>query len=136
MNPSTNKTQTSSTEHLRDALVQEALLAWSNATPEKQAAAIGLLRKEPATKRYPLPESVIDLVETDIRDAAVELVAITKAIFGWAAEQNALPMGDWILDMDSGDIVSLSDMAIRRAQRIVDLSDTFGSKVTSVGVQA
>ena len=116
--------------------LQEALLAWSKSTPEKQAAAIELLRTEQAAKRYPLPESVSDLVENDIRDAAFELVAITKAIFGWALEQKELPMGGGILDMDSGDIVSLSDMAIRRAQRIVDLSNTFEGKVTSVGVKA
>ncbi|SKA96978.1 hypothetical protein SAMN02745130_03945 [Thiothrix eikelboomii] len=60
----------------------------------------------------------------------------TKAIFGWSLEQKALPMGGGILDMDSGDIVSLSDMAIRRAQRIVELSNEFEGKVTSVGVKA
>lgn len=136
MNTSTNKTQTSPTERLREALVHEALLAWSKATPEKQAEALAMLRKEQAAKRYPLPESVSDLVENNIRDAAFELVAITKAILGWALDQKALPMDGGILDMDSGDIVSLSDMAIRRAQRIVELSNEFESKVTSVGVKA
>lgn len=131
MNTSTDKTLNSPADNLH-----KALLAWSKATPEKQAAAIELLRKEPAAKRYPLPESVSDLVENNIRDAAFELVAITKAIFGWAVKQKALPMGGGILDMDSGDIVSLSDMAIRRAQRIVDLSNEFESKVTSIGVKA
>ena len=109
------------TNHLQEAI---ALLSKANSEQQVQS------------KRYPLPESVSDLVENDIRDAAFELVAITKAIFGWALEQKELPMGGGILDMDSGDIVSLSDMAIRRAQRIVDLSNMFESKVTSVGVKA
>ena len=116
--------------------LHEAILLFSKATPEKQAKVLEWLRKEQAAKRYPLPEAVSDLVETGIRDEAFELVAITKAIFGWALEQKALPMDGGILDMDSGDIVSLSDMAIRRAQRIVELSNEFESKVTSVGVKA
>ena len=132
MNTSTDKTQNSPADNLH-----KALLLWSKATPEKQAAAIELLlRTEQATKRYHLPDAISDLVETGIRDAAFELVAITKAIFSWSLGQKALPMGGGILDMDSGDIVSLSDMAIRRAQRIVELSNEFEGKVTSVGVQA
>lgn len=136
MNTSTDKAQHSSTDYRRDALALETLLAFTRATPEKQAAAIELLRTEQAAKRYPLPDAISDLVETGIRDAAFELVAITKAIFSWSLEQKALPMGGGILDMDSGDIVSLSDMAIRRAQRIVDLSNEFEGKVTSVGVKS
>ncbi len=136
MNTSTDKTQNSPTDYRRDALALETLLAFTRATPEKQAAAIELLRKEQAAKRYPLPEAVSDLVKNHTRDAAFELVAITKSIFGWALEQKALPMGGGILDMDVGDIVSLSDMAIRRAQRIVELTNEFEGKVTSVGVQA
>jgi len=136
MNTSTDKTQNSPTDYRRDALALETLLAFTRATPEKQAAAIELLRKEQAAKRYPLPEAVSDLVKNHTRDAAFELVAITKSIFGWALEQKALPMGGGILDMDVGDIVSLSDMAIRRAQRIVELTNEFEGKVTSVEVQA
>ncbi|MFZ1389736.1 MAG: hypothetical protein WBP46_18445 [Thiolinea sp.] len=136
MNANTDKTQNSPTDYRRDALALETLLAFTRATPEKQAAAIELLRTEQAAKRYPLPEAVSDLVKNHTRDAAFELVAITKSIFGWALEQKALPMGGGILDMDSGDIVSLSDMAIRRAQRIVELSNEFEGKVSSVGVQA
>ncbi|SKA83513.1 hypothetical protein SAMN02745130_02413 [Thiothrix eikelboomii] len=113
--------------------LHEAILLFSKATPEQQAAAIELLRTEQKAKRYPLPESVSDLVENHIRGEAFELVAITKAIFSWSLEQKAFPMGGGILDMDSGDIVSLSDMAIRRAQRIVELSNEFELKVTSVG---
>ncbi|MFZ1342927.1 hypothetical protein [Thiothrix eikelboomii] len=116
--------------------LHEAILLFSKATPEKQAKVLEWLRKEQAAKRYPLPESVSDLVENHIRDAAFELVAITKAIFSWSLEQKALPIEGGILDMDTGDIVSLSDMAIRRAQRIVELSNEFEGKVTSVGVKA
>lgn len=116
--------------------LQEAILLFSKATPEKQAKVLEWLHKEQAAKRYPLPESVSGLVGNGIRDAAFELVALTKAIFMWATEQGALPLGGGILDMDMGDLVSLSDMAIRRAQRIVDLSNEFDSKVTSVGVKA
>lgn len=131
MNANTSKQQNSPTEHL-----YEALLLWSKATPEKQAKALEILRKEPAAKRYPLPASISDLVENDIRDAAFELLAITRAIFAWSTEQKALPIGGGILDMDMGDIVTFSDMAIRRAQRIVELTNDFESKVTSIGVQA
>ena len=131
MNPSTNNTLNSPADNLH-----KALLAWSKATPEKQAAAIELLRKEPAAKHYPLPEAISDLVESDIRGEAFELVAITKAISDWAANQRVFNMDVYVLDMDVGDIVSLSSMAIRRAQRIVELSNEFEGKVTSIGVKA
>lgn len=124
MNANTSKQQNSPTEHLH-----EALLLWSKATPEKQAKALEILRKEPAAKRYPLPASISDLVETDIRGDAFELVAITKAISEWSANQSGFPMG-------VGDIISLSGMAVQRAQRIVELTNDFESKVTSIGVQA
>lgn len=114
----------------------EAILLFSKATPEKQAKVLEWLRKEQAAKRYPLPESVNDLVENGIRGEAFELVAITRAISEWSANQRALPVEGGVLDMDVGDIVSLSSMAVQRAQRIVELSNEFESKVTSVGVKA
>lgn len=126
----------SHSNHMHDALVQEALLAWSKATPEKQAKVLELLRKEQAAKRCYLPESISDLVEADIRDAAFELIAITKAIFAWAMEQRIRPCVGGASDMDIGDIVTLSDMAIGQAKRILDLSNEFEGKVTSIGVQA
>lgn len=126
----------SHSNHMHDALVQEALLAWSKATPEKQAAALALLRKEQAAKKYPLPAAISDLVESDIRDAAFELIAITKALFAWAMEQRIQPFEGGASDMDIGDIVTLSDMAIGQAKRILDLSNEFESKVTSLEVQA
>ena len=135
MNANTNKTKTSPTERLREALVHKALLAWSKATPEKQAKALAMLRKEQAAKRYPLPAAISDLVETDIRDEAFELIAITKAIFAWAMEQKIQPFEGGVSDMDIGDMVTLSDMAIRKAQRILDLANAFESKVDSLEVR-
>lgn len=131
MNANTSKQQNSPTEHLH-----EALLLWSRATPKKQAKALEILRKEPAAKRYPLPASISDLVETDIRGDAFELVAITKAISEWSANQRVFPIEGAVLDMDVGDMVTLSSMAVQRAQRIVELTNDFESKVTSIGVQA
>ena len=43
MNTSTDKTQNSPTDYRQNAMALEALLAFSKATPEKQAAAIELL---------------------------------------------------------------------------------------------
>lgn len=123
----------STSNNNQDALFYEAL---RKATPAKLAAAIELLRQEPKNQRAYLPKSIIDLVENDIRDTAFELVAITKAILMWSTEQEALPIGGGILDMDTGDMVTLSDMAIRRAQRIVDLANQFESSVTYLEVQA
>lgn len=131
MNTSTDKTLNSPADNLH-----KALLAWSKATPEKQAAAIELLRIEQAAKHYPLPEAISDLVESDIRGEAFELVAITKAISDWAANQRVPPVEGGVLDMDVGDIVSLSGMAVQRARRIVELTNEFEGKVTSVGGKA
>lgn len=38
--------------------------------------------------------------------------------------------------MDVGDMVTLSDMAIRKARRIVDLSNEFEAKVDTLEVRA
>lgn len=126
----------SHSNHMHDALVQEALLAWSKATPEKQAKVLELLRKEQAAKKYPLPAAISDLVENDIRDAAFELIAITKALFAWAMEQRIRPFEGGASDMDIGDIVTLSDMAIGQAKRILELANQFEEKVDSLEVQA
>ena len=133
MNANTDKTLNSPSDSHQDALFHEAL---RKATPAKIAAAIELLSKEPKNQRAYLPKPISDLVENDIRDAAFELVAITKAIFMWSTEQEALPIGGGILDMDTGDMVTFSDMAIRRAQRIVDLANKFESSVTYLEGQA
>jgi hypothetical protein len=77
-----------------------------------------------------------DLVTGDIRTEAFELVAITKAIYLWAMNQRATACQLASCDLDSGDMVSLSDLARSKAQRIVELSNEFEGKVTSVGVQA
>lgn len=136
MNANTDKTLNSPSDAHQDALFYEALSLFSNATPEKQAAVLGLLRKKPKNQRAYLPKSISDLVENDIRDVAFELVAITKAILMWSTEQDVLPIEGGILDMDIGDMVTLSDMAIRRAQRIVDLANEFESSVTYLEGQA
>lgn len=134
MNANTDKTLNSPSDSHQDALFHEAL---RKATPAKLAAAIELLSQEPKKKNQCayLPKPISDLVENDIRDAAFELVAITKAISEWSANQS-VSVETAVLDMDVGDIISLSSMAVQRAQRIVDLSNKFESSVTYLEVKA
>ena len=103
---------------------------------QQTSALIGDLPKARMQPTFPFSGELENLVTDDIRTNAFELVAITKAIFSWVIKQKAT---DWPVvscELNSGDMVSLSDLARSKAQRIVELSNEFEGKVTSVGVQA
>jgi len=103
---------------------------------QQTSALIGDLPKARMQPTFPFSGEQENLVTDDIRTNAFELVAITKAIFSWVIKQKAT---DWPVvscELNSGDMVSLSDLARSKAQRIVELTNEFEGKVTSVGVQA
>ena len=103
---------------------------------QQTSALIGDLPKARMQPTFPFSGELENLVTDDIRTNAFELVAITKAIFSWVIKQKAT---DWPVvscELNSGDMVSLSDLARSKAQRIVELTNEFEGKVTSVGVQA
>lgn len=95
------------------------------------------LSKKHVPPAFPIiHDSLSDLVTGDIRTEAFELVAIVKAIYLWAMDKGATACQMASCDLDSGDMVSLSDLARSKAQRIVDLTNDFEGGVCPVEVQA
>lgn len=104
---------------------------------QQNSELLGDLPKKHVPPVFPIIHDPLkDLVTGDIRTEAFELVAITKAIYLWAMNQRATACQLASCDLDSGDMVSLSDLARSKAQRIVELTNEFEGKVTSVGVKA
>lgn len=95
------------------------------------------LPKKHVPPAFPIIQNPLkDLVTTDIRMEAFELVAITKAICLWAMDQPVTACQVGPSDLDSGDMVSLSDLARSKAQRIVDLTNDFEAENIKARVQA
>ena len=77
---------------------------------------IAAISQAPAPETQPQPVKIYHVTPDDL-DLVYDLQALNKSIFSWALEQKALASHS-INDVDSGDIVSLSSMAINAAQTL------------------